>query len=197
MKLFKKNQILTLPNLLSLFRLLLIPVIIWLYFPGDDHYLAAAVILLSGATDVADGIIARKFNMVSDFGKILDPIADKLTQIALLVCLSYKYPLMLVLIVLFVLKECTMAALGAINIKKQQAVNSAKWHGKLNTIVLYGSMLLMIVFPELPKSFVNTMICLCIISMSCSLLLYTRFYILSWKKSTDNKSEIQKPQLTR
>lgn len=195
MKLFKKNQILTLPNLLSLFRLLLIPVIIWSYFLRKDHYLATAIILLSGATDIADGIIARKFNMVSDFGKILDPIADKLTQIALLVCLSYKYPLMLILIVLFVLKECTMAALGAINIKKQQAVNSAKWHGKLNTIVLYGSMLLMIVFPELPKSFVDVMICLCIASMSCSLLLYTRFYILTWKQSSNDKREMQESQL--
>ncbi len=189
LKLFKKNQILTIPNLLSFFRLLLIPLIIWLYVFRQQHYIAAVVILLSGATDIADGIIARKFNMISDFGKILDPIADKLTQIALLVCLSYKYPLMLVLIVLFVFKECTMGALGAINIKKQQAVNSAKWHGKLNTIILYSTMLIMILFPGLPKVVVNIMIGVCIVSMCCSLLLYTRFYLCTWKQNHDLSTE--------
>ena len=71
-KIFQKNQILTIPNLLSLVRLLLIPLIVWLYV-GQNHYLAAAaVIVLSGLTDIADGIIARKFHMVSDFGKILE-----------------------------------------------------------------------------------------------------------------------------
>ena len=89
-RIFNKKDILTIPNLLSLFRLLMIPVIVWLYVKEKNYYAAAAMVLISGATDIADGIIARKFNMISDFGKILDPMADKLTQGALIICLSFK-----------------------------------------------------------------------------------------------------------
>lgn len=93
-RIFKKDQILTIPNLLSVVRLLLIPVIVWLYCGKQEYTAAVVVILLSGITDIADGIIARKYHMVSDFGKILDPIADKLTQAAIILCLTYNYPLM-------------------------------------------------------------------------------------------------------
>ena len=88
---FKKNQILTIPNLLSVVRLALIPVIVWLYSVEKNYYGAIGVIALSAATDIVDGWIARHFNMVSDFGKALDPLADKLTQAALLLCLLSKY----------------------------------------------------------------------------------------------------------
>lgn len=78
-RVLRKDQILTIPNLLSIVRLCLIPLIIWLYCVKKDYTLAVIVILISGATDIVDGFIARHFNMVSDFGKILDPVADKLT----------------------------------------------------------------------------------------------------------------------
>lgn len=87
-KILKKDQILTIPNFLSLVRLLLIPLIIWLYCTAEYRMISVAVIILSGLTDIADGIIARKFHMVSDFGKMLDPIADKMTQGAILLCLA-------------------------------------------------------------------------------------------------------------
>ena len=87
---FEKKQILTIPNLLSVVRLALIPVIVWLYSYEKNYYAAIGVILLSGATDIIDGWIARHFNMISDFGKALDPLADKLTQAALLLCLLSK-----------------------------------------------------------------------------------------------------------
>ncbi len=87
----KGKQILTIPNLLSVFRILLIPLIVWLYCGKQDYLLAAWVLLLSGVTDIADGFIARRFRMVSDLGKVLDPIADKLTQTAALVCLLTRF----------------------------------------------------------------------------------------------------------
>ena len=89
-----ENKILTVPNLLSLFRLLLIPVIVWLYWFQKDYFPAGALLILSGLTDLADGYIARHFNAVSNVGKILDPIADKLTQAAMLFCLVTRFPLM-------------------------------------------------------------------------------------------------------
>ena len=80
------DRIFTLPNMLSFFRLALIPVIV--YFYEVDHFWWAFWLLgLSAATDIVDGWIARTFHLVSDFGKAIDPIADKLTQAAVLLCL--------------------------------------------------------------------------------------------------------------
>ena len=86
-----KNKILTVPNVLSAFRLLLVPALAWLYLVRKDYSATAWVLLLSGATDIADGFIARRFGMVSDLGKALDPIADKLTQIVMLACLLTRF----------------------------------------------------------------------------------------------------------
>ncbi|HAL63244.1 MAG: CDP-alcohol phosphatidyltransferase family protein [Firmicutes bacterium] len=176
-KLFTKKNILTIPNLLSLLRILMIPIIVWLYISKQNYRAATAVIILSGLTDVADGIIARKFNMVSDFGKILDPIADKLTQGTLIISLSLKYPKMIWLIALFTAKEFIMALLGYITIRNTDSVNSAKWYGKLSTFVLYASMILMVLIPDLPTSIVNTLILLCAAILCLSLFMYTRFYV--------------------
>lgn len=176
-KIFTKKNILTVPNYLSLIRILMIPFIVWLYIGQENYYGAALLIVLSGLTDIADGIIARKFNMVSDFGKILDPIADKLTQGTLIICLSFKYSDMLWLISLFVLKEFVMALLGYITIRNTELVNSAKWYGKLSTFVLYASMIIMILLPDLPIQIVNALIILCGIILCLSLTMYTRFYI--------------------
>ena len=176
-KLFTKKNILTVPNLLSLLRILMIPVIVWLYIKEKNYRAATAMIILSGLTDIADGIIARKCNMVSDLGKILDPIADKLTQGTLIICLSLKYPKMLWLIALFTAKEFIMALLGYITIRNTDSVNSAKWYGKLSTFVLYASMILMILIPDLPVFIVNILILLCAAILCLSLFMYTRFYV--------------------
>ena len=134
----QKNQICTIPNLLSLVRLLLIPVILWLYIGLKSNTWAITVIILSGLTDVVDGFIARRFHMISDFGKVLDPVADKLTQGALILCLTVTYDWMKWLIILFLIKECAMLIMGYLAIRKEDNVNSAQWHGKLNTVVLYS-----------------------------------------------------------
>lgn len=175
-RILNKNQILTLPNLLSLLRLFMIPLILWLYCSKQAYCAAVAVILLSGLTDVADGILARTTGAVSDFGKILDPIADKCTQGALILCLTVKYPLMWLLIGLFLLKELGMSVLGIVALRRKDEVNSAKWHGKLNTVVLYGVMMLLILFPDLPAGITTAAILLCCGLCLLSFLLYARFY---------------------
>ena len=176
-KLFTKKNILTIPNLLSLLRILMIPVIVWLYLVEKNPRAASAVIIFSGLTDIADGIIARKFNMVSDFGKILDPIADKLTQVALIVSISLTYKKMLWLVALFVIKESILALLGYITMRNTDSINSAKWYGKLSTFVLYASMILMVLIPDLPLTIVNILIILCAAILCLSLAMYTRFYV--------------------
>ena len=176
-RMLHKNQILTIPNLLSMVRLLLIPVILWLYIGLEKHQWAIGVIILSGLTDVVDGFIARKYNMVSDFGKILDPVADKLTQGSLILCLTSHYDWMKWLIVLFLIKECAMLAMGFFAIRKKDSVGSAQWHGKLNTVVLYGAMCILILFPAIPIPLANALIATCGMTIAMSFVLYTRFYI--------------------
>ena len=175
-KLFNKNQILTIPNLLSLIRLLMIPVIIWLYCEKEDYLAAAIMTVLSGLTDIADGIIARKFHLVSDLGKILDPIADKLTQAALIFCLISKFEWMLWLFIFFAVKEITMGISGLIVIKKKDVVNSSQWFGKLATVVLYAVMILLFLFPGISTAWANAMILLCAAVLLLSMVKYLTFH---------------------
>ena len=105
-----KKELFTIPNLLSLFRLGLIPVYIRIYLQATQphHYYAAGGILaISCLTDMVDGKIARYFNQITTVGKVLDPAADKFTQLALTVCLSMHYPVLRPVLVLFLVKNCS------------------------------------------------------------------------------------------
>ena len=171
---FQKDQVLTIPNLLSLFRLILIPFIIVFYFLG--HYTTAIILIaISAFSDVIDGPIARHFNMISDLGKILDPLADKLTEGALLICLASRYKLMIVLFLVMALKETFMVLLGmkAIN---QGTVISAQWFGKVYTVLVYATVLALLIFTKIPHNVGNIMICVCIAVALFTLIKYIIYY---------------------
>lgn len=144
------GRVLTIPNLLSFFRIILIPVIIWSYCAERNDALTVGLLLLSGVTDVADGFIARTFHMVSDLGKVLDPVADKLTQAVMLACLITRFPLMLLPLSVMAVKELYMAASGCLIIRKTGVVLWAEWHGKAATVLLYGMMILHVFWPDIP-----------------------------------------------
>ncbi len=186
-KIRKREQIRTVPNLLSLMRLLMIPLIIWLYMKEQNDLIAVVVLALSGLTDILDGFIARRFGMVSDFGKILDPVADKLTQGAVIICLAFRYPLMWRLICFFVIKELCMGAIGLYAVHRQKRVNSSKWYGKLNTVILYVAMALLSLFPEIPKAISTGLIILCGGTMLLSFVLYLQFYIDLFRNDSAKK----------
>jgi len=133
----KKNKILTIPNLLSLLRLIMIPQLMWLYLEKQDLLATAILLALSGATDVLDGIIARKFNMISEFGKAFDPVADKLTQIAMLYCVGTTHPEVRFLLLMLIVKEFITGIMSLYSIKKTGQVQGAEWHGKIVTVLLY------------------------------------------------------------
>ena len=174
------------PNILSVIRILLVGVFVYTMF-FVNAYVAMVVFLIAGATDVIDGYLARRNNWITDLGKILDPVADKLTQTALLFCLLTKHPLMLGLIVVFGVCELTKLALGAVVMKKHDEVNSAKWYGKLNTIVIYGVMILLIMFPNMNVAWANTLIVGCGIVMIVAHILYAQFYYFILRKSKVSK----------
>lgn len=171
---FSAKKIFTIPNLISFFRLALIPAIIYSFVTLGNNYLAVALTVLSGLTDVIDGKIARRFNMTSDLGKMLDPVADKLTQLALIVCLISEYPIMNRLVVLLVAKELIMAITGLMAIKAQNKVDSAVWHGKLCTVAIYISMVIIMLFPSIPDLFVIFIVIICSFLMLFSFLLYVK-----------------------
>lgn len=175
-RLFQKQEVLTIPNLLSAFRLLLLPLIVWMYCVEHNYIAAIITLFVSGLTDIVDGFIARRFNMISDLGKILDPIADKLTQGVLLICLGIEHRIIFVLVGVFALKELLMIILGYITMKRKDSVNSAKWYGKLNTVIIYSTIVLMILMPDMPESVISILSCVCIGVIIISFLMYARFY---------------------
>lgn len=153
-----KKEILTIPNLLSLFRLGLIPVYIQLYLRAREpvqFYTAGMIMALSCLTDLVDGKIARQFNMVSTLGKILDPLADKITQFTLTVCLSLKYPVLNPVLALFVGKELIQLALGAFYLCRGKMLSSALMAGKICTTVLFISLISLVLFPGIPDAAVK------------------------------------------
>lgn len=153
-----KKEIFTIPNLLSLFRLLLIPVYMTIYLNAAQtkDYIAAAIILaVSCLTDMVDGKIARKYNMISTIGKVLDPIADKVTQFTLIICLSIKYPILWHLVVLFVIKESFQFFAGLVTFRKGRMLTGALITGKICTAVLFVSLTVMILLPNITSQAVN------------------------------------------
>ena len=166
------KRIITIPNILSLFRLILIPIIAWLYIKKQDYYMTVIILGISGLTDVIDGIIARKFNMISDFGKAFDPIADKLTQIIVLFCLVSRFDFMIVPLVLLIIKELFAGITGLLTIKKTHQVHGAVWHGKATTVCLYILMTVHIIWYTIPIHVSNILILLCTVMMLLSAILY-------------------------
>ena len=138
--------------MLSVFRIVLIPVFLAAYLMFSDRiWLSAVILLVSGLTDVVDGIIARKCNMVTQLGKILDPLADKLTQAAVSIALCIRHPELIFFVVIFVVKEVLMLTGGCVLMKSGKTIRSSKWFGKAATVVLYAIMTIIIVFPSLPS----------------------------------------------
>ena len=172
----KKENIFTIPNLLTLLRfILIVPIVASIL--KQKFLLAFIFVALSALTDVVDGIIARKFHQVSDLGKIIDPIADKMTQCALILCLTRRHPSMLFMIVSFVIREGVVGFFSLYTFRKTKKVTSARWYGKINTVIIYGVMAILLLFPTLSHSVANTMIWFSTILMQLSLIGYTLYYI--------------------
>ncbi len=182
-----QNKILTIPNMLSFFRLCLIPVIMWLYCVEENYLWAGIILIVSGITDTVDGFVARHFHMTSDLGKVLDPVADKLTQAAMLFCLLTRFPLMIVPLGIMVLKEFFMGVTGLMVIQKTGKVFGADWHGKVTTWLLYAMMILHVFWYNIPAALSRVLIAACVVMMLISLVLYGRHNLKALRE--DRKPE--------
>ena len=153
-----KKEIFSIPNLLSFFRLALIPVYAYIYLNATQTYqyvLAGTILAVSCLTDMIDGKIARHFNMITTVGKILDPIADKMTQFTLTLCLSLEYPVLMPVLALFVVKEAFQLIAGIFFLRKGRMLPGALMTGKVCTTVLFISLIALVLFPEMNPAVVN------------------------------------------
>ena len=139
-----RNQNWTIPNLLSVLRILVIGPFAY-FFLNDQLLWAVAMLAFSGLSDLFDGLIARKFNQVTELGKMLDPVADKLTQATIAVCLAVKHSILIPILLVFVFKELGMLVGGCILLKKKKRPCAAKWYGKVATFSFYISAVVIVV----------------------------------------------------
>lgn len=171
-----KEQAFSIPNLLSYFRLLLIPAFVILYMQ-EKFPAALAVLAASGLSDTLDGRIARKYNMVTDLGKFIDPVADKLTQFAMIICVATRFPAMWILLIIHTVKELIMLVFGIYILKKTDTVNSAKWYGKLCTGVIYAVMMVHVIVPNIPLAVSNACVVLCAGLIIMCFVMYSLRYV--------------------
>lgn len=173
------------PNLLCYFRILLIPVYLIIYINADntsDYYIAALIVFISGLTDLLDGKIARRFNMVTEFGKVIDPAADKLTQAALVISLTFRYPLMYAVLGIFVIKELTLLSIGYWFLRHERKMDGAQLYGKICTTLIYIAMIILVLYPEIALSTANLLMIICIAGLIYSFISYLLFYRNMYKK---------------
>ena len=199
-----KKDWLAIPNILSAIRILLIPLFAWTYLTAGDsmEYLAAAIIIvISGVTDFLDGFIARKFNMITELGKFLDPLADKMTQGTLFICLAIRYPHMWMLLILWFLKDGFMAAMGLVLLRKKNTkLDGAKWYGKVCTVIIYLAVVAILFFPNMfaPASYaVHILILICAVALLLSGILYAITLIKMWINNETIKREKRKKRAQR
>ena len=175
-----KKEIVTIPNLLSLFRLILLPVYVHIYMTAttDKQFLVAgSIMVLSCLTDLFDGKIARSFNQITNLGKILDPLADKITQFTLTFCLSLKYSVLHPVLALFIVKELFQLIMGLIHFMQGRMLPGALMSGKVCTTILFVSLTALVLLPNMKSGFINFIATVDGIFLTISFVSYISAYL--------------------
>lgn len=180
------------PNILTIIRFLLIPLIVFYIFTGN-YIFAFIFFTLSGLTDIADGFIARKFNLISDFGKLMDPLADKLTQIGTLTSLVITNIIPIWILVIVLSKEFIMIV-GASFLYGKDVVVYSRWYGKLATVLFYIAIVVSLILKQFELSGFWGNIDF---SLYCLALLATVFSLIMYVKDLYKKGFIDKQDLTK
>ena len=178
----------TIPNVLSLVRLALIPAVAATYLADLDIWIPATLLGISGLTDLFDGAIARKFNQVSEIGKLLDPIADKFTQIAVIICLAIKNPTLWWLVAIIAVKEILQGIGGVLLLCSNVKVHAAEWFGKLSTMFFYVVMVAIVSFPDMPTPLMYALIALVGSAMIAAFFGYLATY-LRLRREANNQTQ--------
>ena len=172
-----KNRYITVPNVLSFLRLLMVPVFVWAYVVRHDTLLTALILALSGLTDILDGQIARRFNMTSDLGKLLNPIADKVTQGTMLICLLRRFPVMWIPTALLLIKESFVGITHVLAIRQSGKIDGAEMHGKVATVFLDALILIHLLWIGIPPEVSAGLIAATCAAMAVSFVMYVKRYV--------------------
>ncbi len=173
------KYIFTVPNILSYLRILLIPPFMYLFLKGK-YVESAIVIVLSGLSDCVDGFLARRLNQITQLGKMLDPFADKLTLIAVAVCLSIIEPMIFPVVLILALKDILMLIGASVLLKKHIMPVASAWYGKLGTICFYFSVAAIVVFDMILKFKNFSIISFIMLSVTAVIMIYSliRYYLV-------------------
>ena len=170
------------PNILTLIRLILVPICA-IFLIKEEFLLALVVYVIASLTDIADGYIARKFNLITNFGKIFDPLADKLLSFSTIALLSYKGRINLLVPILIFIKELLIALGGILLYKKRHLVKGAKWYGKASTVIFFISIVFVMFDATL---FIGRIfIIIALIFAYFALFMYLRQFILLMSKEKE------------
>ena len=186
-----KKELFTIPNLLSMFRLVLLPIYARIYLNATEEYeymIAGSIMAVSCLTDLVDGKIARKFNQITNLGKVLDPFADKITQFTLTLCLSLKYPVLHPVLALFVVKEAFQLIAGIIFLAKGRMLPGALMAGKICTTILFVSLIALVLMPHMNPLLVDAIALVDGIFLLISFIAYITAYFGKDKKVQDLQS---------
>lgn len=172
---FTKREIFSIPNILCYFRILLVPVFLYVYLTvktDNGRFLAAVVLLISSCSDFLDGYIARNYNMVTELGKLIDPIADKLTQFVVACTLVYTYPAYIWLIVIIVLKDGMLLFVGWFIYKKTgEHLKQAEMPGKIATAFFFMASIILVAW-NISNTVASLLIYITVALMSVAMIYY-------------------------
>lgn len=171
------------PNALTIIRFFLIPFIV-IFALQDNYILAITFLIISGITDVADGCIARKYNLITDFGKLMDPLADKCTQVATLIVLVVQNIIPIWILIVVLVKEILLIV-GASFLYGKDLVVSSKWYGKISTVLFYVAIFFSMLIKQfnLQYTFDTYIYYLAILFTLFSLVMYFKaFYVKDFLK---------------
>ena len=184
------------PNILTLFRFILIPVFIFVFFSDIEHatWIAMVVFLTAGLTDVIDGYLARKYNWVSDLGKMMDPFADKMMVCTVLVCLCIEKLVPIWAVALIIAKEMFMLISGLIIFKRKDTVVVSSWAGKSAVCLIYAVIATVMLshtnIIEIHKTVIYALCLLAVLAAFAALAIYSAAYAKSQKSDSQTKKEV-------
>ena len=192
-----KEKLKFIPNVLCIIRIILVFVFVVLSLGDDDRmlYCALLVFLMAGATDILDGFLARRNNWITELGKILDPLADKLMQCTVLVVLSSKSILPGWFALVFILKELITLVMGLLVIKRRNVVVVSRWYGKAAACLFYLTVTLSIILKDV---IVDRPVIYAVLFMPAALfavgafIAYVKYYYSSLKRSENLCQEAEK-----